>query len=482
LVLALAAVTLAVVAACGGGDSEVALTLDQYFPRVQVLLEEQETRADAVGERYTSQLDARATSLDEALAAALPVLPVMLAALRPATVDLLTGLEDIVPPREAEDTHGALVRGYQEMLTLMDDLVARLERGEGGVEAFAVMFADASGTALGQRLTTALSDLEELAEASGIAVDLGAGGAQASGRNGGAGGAPGPRVIPPEPTDPLQPPGSPSGISEIDAVVEAVLAGDLEATLARIRLTSTPCTTAGGIGGPPKCSSTTTEDASGKRQVFTEEDGEVVDVLPFSVCEGEYARAEEIEPVIARLVLPEGAVVERVYAVYRVPDDEFQAAYWPAGEYAVVIANRTNSGLSGTTVRIGARGIVRIDFGCGPVPPASMSVGHTDHLLVESLGGLSLAGLTRTVEAVTRASPTAARGTDGPLTTVVELADPIGGYYSVLIDERTELEWADGTAASPDSLEVGQLVEVAGAPLPWSLLLAQRILIMPSTP
>jgi hypothetical protein len=109
-----------------------------------------------------------------------------------------------------------------------------------------------------------------------------------------------------------------------------------------------------------------------------------------------------------------------------------------------------------------------------------MTVGHTEHLLVETLGGLSLVGLTRTVEAVTRASPTAAGGTDGSLTTVVELADPIGGYYSVLIDERTEVEWADGTAAGPDSLEIGQLVEVAGTPLPWSLLRAQRVRLLPS--
>ena len=249
---------------------------------------------------------------------------------------------------------------------------------------------------------------------------------------------------------------------------------------------ATACTMELGGGGPPKCASTSVEDAAGKRRVFTEDDGALVEVFPYSVCEGEYARRDAIHDVVARLVAPgaagaatPGGVVERVYAIYRVPDSDFEAPYWPAGEYAVVFVNRQADELWGTTVRIADGGIVRIDFGCGRVPPASMAVGHTEHLLQEPLGEFSLGGAAL-LEVVTHFPLERAGETDEPRRVVLELRESIGGYYSVLVDASTEIESADGSPATLDLLEPGQLLEVLGTPLPWSLLQAEHVLIVPS--
>ena len=244
-----------------------------------------------------------------------------------------------------------------------------------------------------------------------------------------------------------------------------------------------------GGGGPPKC-----WNVPGAEQV----EGTPVEVFPTSACSGEYvARGANNTRLLSSLLAPgaaggvglapddrsdaatPGGVVERVYAIYRVPDSDFEAPYWPAGEYAVVFVNRQADELWGTTVRIADGGIVRIDFGCGRVPPASMAVGHTEHLLQEPLGEFSLGGAAL-LEVVTHLPLERAGETDEPRRVVLELRESIGGYYSVLVDASTEIASADGSPATLESLEAGQLVEVLGTPLPWSLLQAEHVVIVPS--
>lgn len=453
--LFLAAAALA--AACTGGSDREAVTLEEYFARVQALHEVQEQSSEALG----SQLESRFSGAESVIE------------------ETRVGLDELEPPAEVRDVHADLLVAYGDLVALIDEAADQLERGEAGEEVFQTLLGDRTWTALGLRMTEIANELVSIADAAGITVDLSTGALVAdSASPGEAGAVATPRVAVVEPADPLLPPASPTGVDEVDAVIKAVLSRDLDATRALVRHTSTACTSAEGIGGPPKCASTTTEDADGKTRVFTEEDGTLVDVLPLSVCEGEYARDDAIGQVAARLAAPEGGVVERVYAIYRVPDGEFEAPYWPAGEYAVVFANRQDDELWGTTVRIADGGIVRIDFGCGRLPPASMAVGHAGHLLAAPLGALTLGGSAR-VEFVGHFSVAGPDGTVQLQQTVLDLRQPIGGYSSVLLDANTEVAWADGSPATLEEIEPGQLIEVTGVPLPWQLLRAERVVIVP---
>ena len=478
--LALLLLPLAALAACTGGDDREALTLEEYFPRLEMLFGEFESRSDAVGERFSEQLDGGGGSLSEALERALTVLPAMLAEIQPIAGDLVEGLEAIEPPAAAADAHAELVAGYRGQLTWLDELADQLESEDAdAATALAALTDDASTTEMGQRINRAITELETVAAANGIAVDLSAAGF------GGPGQASGevavqvsrsPRV---EPAEPLRPPGAPTEITEVDTVIEAVLSfsGDFSAVSALLRYTTTACTMELGGGGPPKCASTVVEEAQGKRREFSEADGTLVEVFPFSTCEGEYSRRGDLTALIANLS-PAASNIERVYAVYRVPDGEFEAPYWPAGEYAVVFVSRQADELWGTTVRIADGGIVRIDFGCGRVPPASMAVGHTEHLLQEPLGEFSLGGVAP-VQVIAHFPLEGAGGTDEARWTVIELRESIGGYYSVLVDASTEIASADGSLATPESLQPGLRIEVLGIPLPWSLLRAERVVIVP---
>jgi hypothetical protein len=131
-----------------------------------------------------------------------------------------------------------------------------------------------------------------------------------------------------------------TGIASVDAVIEAVLAKDLSAKRALIRYVTTPCTTALGMGGPPKCQA-------------GESDGTVVEVFPILGQEGEFLRREAID---SRLDF----AVQGLYAVYRIRGDAYQEAYWPAGEYGVVFLDR-REGLP-ITAHVSEGGMVRLDL------------------------------------------------------------------------------------------------------------------------
>lgn len=138
----------------------------------------------------------------------------------------------------------------------------------------------------------------------------------------------------------VHPPDARTGLAEIDAIIEAVLANDLTAKRALIDYVTTPCTTALGMGGPPKCQA-------------GESDGTLVEVFPILGQEGEFVRPQAID---SRLDF----AVQGLYAVYRIPGDAYQEAYWPAGEYGIVFIDRRDE----LTVIAHAAGdsIVRLDF------------------------------------------------------------------------------------------------------------------------
>ncbi len=155
-----------------------------------------------------------------------------------------------------------------------------------------------------------------------------------------------------------------TGMAEIDAIIEAVLANDLTAKRALIDYVTTPCTTTLGMGGPPKCQA-------------GESDGTLVEVFPVLGQEGEFVRPQAID---SRLEF----AVEGLYAVYRIPGDADQEAYWPAGEYGIVFIDR-REGLTTTAHATGGR-IVRLDFRWWPA--ATLVAAEAGELLLPPPGWL----------------------------------------------------------------------------------------------
>jgi len=109
-----------------------------------------------------------------------------------------------------------------------------------------------------------------------------------------------------------------------------------------VQFLTTPCTTADGLGGPPKCETGMA-------------DGTQVEVFPLSDAEGHYATPETIDQVFTYWL-------KRLYAVYKVPSDAYQEPYWPAGEYGLVFERDVNDVPFPVTVFVEEGKIVRIAY------------------------------------------------------------------------------------------------------------------------
>jgi hypothetical protein len=133
-----------------------------------------------------------------------------------------------------------------------------------------------------------------------------------------------------------------TGIGIVDEVIAAVLSGDGDVTYPLISFTTAGCTTAEGLGGPPKC-------------LPGQPEGDPVNYLPvLGPGEGVTVPPDEISSL---LPFP----VESLYGVYRVPDDALEEPGWPVGEYGLVFAS-TDSFTPALTLRVDEGGIVRADY------------------------------------------------------------------------------------------------------------------------
>ncbi len=83
-------------------------------------------------------------------------------------------------------------------------------------------------------------------------------------------------VAPQTTATPGVPTGTTTGDAAIDRIIAVMLAGDVDGIASVLAMTETPCTTAQGLGGPPKCA-----QAPGRPA-----DGSLVRAFPFSTCEG----------------------------------------------------------------------------------------------------------------------------------------------------------------------------------------------------
>ena len=261
-------------------------------------------------------------------------------------------------------------------MALLDRGLEQLDDGQAPPEVLSALFSDRSGSELAQSFSEIAGELAAAAEAAGIDGFVG-GGALVVDPTGSSemtiadrrDGAATTRVV------------QLTGVPAVDDVIGAVLqfSGDFAPLEALLTYTITECTLELGVGGPPKC-----WQVPGAAQV----EGTEVEVFPTSVCEAEYEpRHANITRILGELVAPGGVPgsVEGVYAVYQLPSDLAREPYWPEGDYAVVFSVRTVEETQGTRVRIADGGIVRIDFGCGRVPPEELAVPDAINLLARTV-------------------------------------------------------------------------------------------------
>ncbi len=133
-----------------------------------------------------------------------------------------------------------------------------------------------------------------------------------------------------------------TGFAEIDKIITVVLGGDITELQQLLDFTSTKCTFAEGLGGPPKC-------------LKTEKEGDSVEVLPFLGSEGSFLRKEDIGRW-------QGLDVSELFAVYQVSESAYSDKNYPTGDYAIVFIGNQEKKTS-LTLQIKQGKIIRIDYG-----------------------------------------------------------------------------------------------------------------------
>ncbi len=178
-------------------------------------------------------------------------------------------------------------------------------------------------------------------------------------------GMPAPPTSPTATTPTSSPPRT--GTPYVDAIIEAGLSGDPQALKALIFLSTLPCTTREGLGGPPKC-------------LESEADGTLVEALPVLGSEGGHIRIDEINSW-------QGIGAARLYAVYRTGSYTYSDEFYPAGEFAVVFIPEDSTGA--LTLQVTPDGIVRFDHSFGPTTEQLYKEHPSDFILGPLPAGLS---------------------------------------------------------------------------------------------
>jgi hypothetical protein len=130
-----------------------------------------------------------------------------------------------------------------------------------------------------------------------------------------------------------------TGIPDVDVVLDTVEGGDTRSVRDLFQFTETLCTTADGLGGPPKCRN-------------GEANGTLVSVFPFLGSEGSFLREDEVDNW-------NGLRETNIYAVFRVSKSMYSDKDYPAGEYGILFLAEENT--PGTVLQVTGGKIVRID-------------------------------------------------------------------------------------------------------------------------
>lgn len=137
-------------------------------------------------------------------------------------------------------------------------------------------------------------------------------------------------------------------LEELKPVLDSILFGSIDQRRELVSYTTTPCTTADGLGGPPKCESGQAE-------------GTLVQVLPILSGEGTFSTPESIDQALDFVVMD-------LSAIYQVPQDAFQADHWPAAEYGLIFSREMNVVPMPLTVFVEDGRIVRLHHHFGTQP------------------------------------------------------------------------------------------------------------------
>ncbi len=236
-----------VLTACSSSSPEpAAVSLDEYFQRVQTLHETQEGLSEAIGQHFAEQLSGDEANIDKMLAAFAEILPEFLPEFRVVFSETRDGLVEITPPAVAQDAHADLIAAYEEFLALIDRSLQQLDDGQQPTDVLNALFLDRSGTELGRRFSQIASELTAIADAAGIGGFVGGGAL----------------VVEPTGPDPVIDGGrvddTPrivvlTGVREVDNVIKAVLrfSGDFTPFESLLTYTTVGCTLELGAGRPP---------------------------------------------------------------------------------------------------------------------------------------------------------------------------------------------------------------------------------------
>lgn len=157
-----------------------------------------------------------------------------------------------------------------------------------------------------------------------------------------------------------------TGIADVDAILGAIAARNVDALLARIALQEMACIDARiqGAGGPVRC-------AAGETV------GSKVKAFPTSTCEGEWTREPDLRAMVVQWL--DGVDLSRgVYSVVRGPSIARSEPYWPVGEYWAIYQTKgptTGPGRAGgaKVAVIEAGKLVALRFGCSLTPAEEMT-------------------------------------------------------------------------------------------------------------
>jgi hypothetical protein len=157
LVAALVVAVGTIAGACGGDGDGEELTLEEYFQKVQAVVDEHMEQNKAIVEdlRDVSELAGDIETFEEAEEKATEAL----AAMQSADIHAIDEMDDINPPAEIEDAHNEFVDAKKAVYT-------KLYEEQGAFEL-------SGESELLERLSAACLRLEEIAADNGISVDLG---------------------------------------------------------------------------------------------------------------------------------------------------------------------------------------------------------------------------------------------------------------------------------------------------------------------
>lgn len=161
-------------------------------------------------------------------------------------------------------------------------------------------------------------------------------------------------VVTPSLTPPVDFPGfhpveTVSGIPTIDAIIVAAVDGRASDLAALTRFSRVACATQPiGVGSPPRCQA-------------GESDGQPIEVLPATACEGLFIRPGDLIGQYQGMLQPP----KRLYAVFAAESQDV-VSVTPEPAYGIVLGRELSDIESPRLFIDGSGKIVQVDLGCGP--------------------------------------------------------------------------------------------------------------------